>query len=101
MGYQAAGTRGRTLLDGADDLKIFGMQWPVRAHVELIQTLSAHADYQELIAWFEASALSPKKVFVTHGEPAQSDAFRRRLKDKFGWTTIVPEDGATWRLEEG
>ena len=98
VGYQAAGTRGRSLIDGAGELKVFGQYVPVRARVVALDGLSAHADYAELIEWLRASKLSPREVFVTHGEPASSDAFRRRLKDSFGWRVRVPEVGETVTL---
>lgn len=99
VGYQAAGTRGRSLVDGADEIKIHGRYVPVGAHVVQVQGLSAHADYAEMIDWLRGSNLSPKRVFVTHGEPSAADAFRRRLKDAFGWDIVVPEDGSSWMLE--
>lgn len=92
VGYQSAGTRGRSLADGSDELKIHGRYVPVRARIAQAQALSAHADYAELSAWLADSGLSPKRVFVTHGEPAASDALRRRLRDTFGWTCVVPDD---------
>jgi metallo-beta-lactamase family protein len=94
-GYQAAGTRGRSLADGADELELVGPYVPVRAHVAKIDALSAHADYRELIEWLRSCEISPRRVFVTHGEPAAADAFRRRLRGSFGWDAIVPDDGAT------
>jgi metallo-beta-lactamase family protein len=93
VGYQAAGTRGRSLVDGATELKLHGQYVPVRARIVRLDGLSAHADYAEMIEWLRASNLAPKQVFVTHGEPAASDAFRRRLHDAFGWTTRVPDMG--------
>lgn len=99
VGYQASGTRGRSLVDGADELKIHGQYVPVRARVEQLHALSAHADYAELLEWLGKSELSPRQVFVTHGEPAASDAFRRRLRDHLGWRALVPQDGSTWTLE--
>jgi len=98
VGYQAAGTRGRALVDGTDEVKIHGEYVTVRAQVVQIQGLSAHADYREMIDWLAASKLAPQRVFVTHGEPAASDAFRRRLRDTFAWNAVVPEDGSTWSL---
>jgi metallo-beta-lactamase family protein len=92
VGYQSAGTRGRSLADGSDELKIHGRYIPVRARIEQAQGLSAHADYAELCTWLSASNLSPRRVFVTHGEPAASDALRRRLRDRFGWDCVVPDD---------
>ncbi|MBK8009835.1 MAG: MBL fold metallo-hydrolase [Deltaproteobacteria bacterium] len=99
VGYQAAGTRGRSLVDGTDELKIHGQYVTVRARVVQVQGLSAHADYAEMIDWLKPAKLSPKRVFVTHGEPAAADAFRRRLKDTFLWDSVVPDDGSKWNLE--
>jgi metallo-beta-lactamase family protein len=95
VGYQAAGTRGRSLVDGADELKIHGQYVRVRARISRVEGLSAHADYSELIEWLRSSRLSPRRVFVTHGEPAAADAFRRRLRDAFSWDAQVPEMGTT------
>lgn len=98
VGYQAAGTRGRALIDGTTELKIHGQYVPVRARVAHIDALSAHADYAELIDWLRSAELSPRKVFVTHGEQAATDAFRRRLHDTFGWNVVDPDDGAVFDL---
>jgi metallo-beta-lactamase family protein len=99
VGYQAAGTRGRALLDGAEELKIHGQYVPVHARVEQIQGLSAHADYAEMLDWLRKSAHSPRRAFVTHGEPAAAEAFQRRLREELGWDAVVPRDGSTWALE--
>lgn len=99
VGYQSAGTRGRQLADGADEIKLHGQYVPVRAKVVQAQGLSAHADYLEMIEWLRASAITPKRVFVTHGEPSAADAFRRRLTDAFGWNASVPELGEMVVLE--
>ena len=99
VGFQAAGTRGRSLADGAEELKIQGQYVRVRARVVQVPGLSAHADYAELLDWLERSTLSPRRVFVTHGEPSAADAFRRRLRERFGWEARVPRDGSTWDLE--
>lgn len=98
VGYQAAGTRGRSLLDGAKELKLLGQYVPVRARVVQLDGLSAHADYEELIGWLGSSTLAPRRVFVTHGEPAASDALRRRLREAFGWEVRVPEAGELVQL---
>ena len=92
VGFQAAGTRGRTLADGIDEVKIHGQYVPVRAEVCTVEALSAHADWVELVEWLERSEIAPRRVFVTHGEATASDAFRRRLEEHFGWTVVVPED---------
>ena len=99
VGYQAGGTRGRALVDGADELKIHGQYVKVKARIIRVEGLSAHADYAELLEWLEPANLSPRRVFVTHGEPAAADAFRRRLRDTFSWNAVVPDDGSTWTLE--
>jgi metallo-beta-lactamase family protein len=91
VGYQSAGTRGRQLADGVDELKLHGQYVPVRARVVQIQGLSAHGDFAELIAWLRPAALTPRRVFVTHGEPAAADAFRRHLVETFGWNVVTPD----------
>lgn len=98
VGYQAGGTRGRALVDGAHELKIHGEYVRVRASIARIDGLSAHADYAELVDWLRPAALEPRRVFVTHGEPAASAAFRARLQDEFGWNVLVPEDGSKHEL---
>ncbi len=98
VGYQAAGTRGEALLSGADELKIHGAYVPVDASVVQIRGMSAHADYRELLGWLERMGGEPRRVFVVHGEPAASDALRRRLSDHFDWDVRVPELGQQVRL---
>jgi len=98
VGFQAAGTRGRALLEGTDELKLLGQYVPVRAKITQVEGLSAHADYQEMIAWLRASALAPRRVFITHGEPAAADALRRRLREAFAWDASAPDDGHTVEL---
>ena len=99
VGYQAGGTRGRALVDGADELKLHGQYVQVKARVVHVDGLSAHADYAEIIEWLRPANLSPRRVFVTHGEPPAEDAMRRRLHDAFGWNTVVPDDGSSYVLE--
>jgi metallo-beta-lactamase family protein len=98
VGYQAAGTRGRTLLEGADELKLHGQYVRVRARIAHLNGLSAHADFSEILAWLERGELSPKRVFITHGEPAAADAMRRRVRERFGWDVVVPEQGGAFVL---
>jgi metallo-beta-lactamase family protein len=93
VGYQAAGTRGRALLEGADELKLHGQYVTVRARIAHIESLSAHADYAEMLSWLKTAQLTPRRVFVTHGEPGPADAMRRRLRDTFGWEVSVPALG--------
>lgn len=90
VGYQAEGTRGRQLLEGAHEIKFFGKYYPVRAKVEHLESLSAHADQFELLHWLGEITNIPEYVFLIHGEPAALDAFRVKLKDTFGWNVQIP-----------
>jgi metallo-beta-lactamase family protein len=90
-GYQAAGTRGADLVAGARSVKIHGRHVPVRAEVAALENVSAHADYAEILDWLGRMEGAPREVFVTHGEPVASDALRRRIQDRFGWSCRVPE----------
>jgi metallo-beta-lactamase family protein len=74
-----------------EELKLLGQYVPVRARVVQTEALSAHADHAELIQWLRNAAISPRRVFVTHGEPSSSDAFRRRLVEAFGWNVVTPD----------
>lgn len=90
VGYQAAGTRGRQLLEGAHEIKIYGKYYPVNAMIENLEGLSAHADQKELIDWLSHINAMPKKIFITHGEPHSADAFRVKLKTQLGWYGEIP-----------
>jgi metallo-beta-lactamase family protein len=70
----------------------------VRADVASLDNLSAHADYTEILAWLENFKAPPRQTFITHGEPEAADALRRRVEEKFGWRTLVPEYRETVRL---
>jgi metallo-beta-lactamase family protein len=98
-GFQAAGTRGDSLLQGAEELKVHGEYIPIKAQIKSLENMSAHADYTEIIGWFAQANPKPRQVFVTHGEPSAADALRRRLHECFGWRCTVPELGQTVRLE--
>jgi metallo-beta-lactamase family protein len=91
IGYQAEGTRGRTILEGAETVKIHGQQIPIRARIENISGFSAHADYNEILAWLSNFNEAPRKIFIVHGEASQSKALRERIKSSFQWETVVPE----------
>ena len=96
-GYQAVGTRGRQLLDGARQLKMHGRYVPVRAEVVDVTTFSVHADADELLAWL-GSAGPPEVVYVVHGEASASAALARRIDDELGWCAVVPHLGERVRL---
>jgi metallo-beta-lactamase family protein len=97
-GFQAGGTRGADLLGGAASLRIFGQDVPIRADIVAVDGFSAHADAGEIMAWLKSSDTKPRRTFVTHGEPAASDALRARLKRELGWRAEVPEHLQTVEL---
>lgn len=90
-GYQAEGTRGRKLLEGASELKIYGKYYKVNAEVFNLQVLSAHADQSELLDWMSDIKKAPEKIFIVHGETHAADAFRVKVKDTYGWDCLLPE----------
>ncbi len=80
IGYQAEGTRGRAILEGAESVKIHGEYVPVKATIEQISGYSAHADYEEILAWLRGFSSKPRKTFVVHGEPESSASLAEKLK---------------------
>ncbi|MDX1363189.1 MAG: MBL fold metallo-hydrolase [Arenibacter latericius] len=90
VGYQAEGTRGRQLLEGAHEIKLFGTYKPVKATIHHLESLSAHADQGELLLWLQGIKNIPEKTFLIHGEPTALDAFRVKIKDSLGWQVHVP-----------
>jgi metallo-beta-lactamase family protein len=90
-GFQAGGTRGAAITAGAQSVKIHGQYVPLRAEVANLQMLSAHADADEIMSWLGNLEAPPRMTFVTHGEPAASDALRHRIAEEFGWACAVPE----------
>tara|TARA_R110002051_G_scaffold88864_3_gene156669 strand:+ start:5366 stop:6736 length:1371 start_codon:yes stop_codon:yes gene_type:complete len=91
IGYMAEGTRGRQLLEGAHELKFFGKYHPVKAKVVHLESLSAHADQQELMDWLKDIKNIPEKVFLVHGEHTALDAFRTKIRDSYGWNVHIPK----------
>ena len=89
-GYQAEGTRGRRLQDGEKIVKIHGEMVPVRAHVESISSLSAHADAGEIMRWLQGFKRPPRKTFVVHGEIGSATTLRDRIARELGWDVVVP-----------
>lgn len=90
VGYMAAGTRGRQLLEGAHELKFFGKYHPVKAKVAHLESLSAHADQQELISWLADIKNIPERIFLVHGEATALDVFRIKIRDTYGWNVHIP-----------
>lgn len=100
-GFQAGGTRGASLVAGADAVKIYGEYVPVNAEVVALENLSAHADYDEILSWLGGFERPPRETFVTHGEPAAADAMRRRISDRLGWRASAPDYLDRVRLDGG
>jgi metallo-beta-lactamase family protein len=92
-GFQAGGTRGAAMVGGAEQIKLHGQYVPVRATVKNLDMLSAHADADEIMRWLEGFRSAPRTTFITHGEPAASDALRRRIEEELGWPCAVAEQG--------
>ncbi|NLC35176.1 MAG: MBL fold metallo-hydrolase [Alcaligenaceae bacterium] len=90
-GYQAAGTRGATMVSGASKVKIHGEYIPIRAEVQNLSMLSAHADSNEILRWLSGFENAPNHCFLNHGEPQAADTLRLRIKDELGWKVSVPE----------
>ncbi|MCP4055279.1 MBL fold metallo-hydrolase [Mesoflavibacter sp. CH_XMU1422-2] len=89
-GYQAEGTRGRLIKDGAHEVKFFGNYHKVNAKVYSIDSLSAHADQSEILNWLSAIENTPKKIFLIHGELTSIDSLRLKITDEMGWNTHIP-----------
>jgi metallo-beta-lactamase family protein len=89
-GFQAGGTRGQAMTNGAESVKIHGAYVPIRAEVANLHMLSAHADADETLAWLRNFQSAPKETFITHGEPAAADALRHRIEEELGWRCTVP-----------
>jgi metallo-beta-lactamase family protein len=100
-GYQAEGTRGRSLMDGKPTIRIFGHDLPVRCQVEHMTAMSGHADREELFKWLDNFKSKPKITFCTHGEGNDLQVYAKSIRDKKGWNVIVPKYKDVVRLFEG
>ena len=101
VGYQAVGTLGRALIEGATDVKLFGEPVHVAAHINRMPGISGHADVNGLLDWAKAFAeVRPKKVFVTHGDDAVTEIFAKRLNEELGYDTMAPFSGTVYDLAE-
>jgi metallo-beta-lactamase family protein len=89
-GFQAAGTRGRLLIDGATEVKIHGAAIPVRARIAKIDSMSAHADRNEVLQWLGTLPAAPGRLCLVHGEPPAMDALRDRISAQLGWSPMTP-----------
>ena len=90
IGYQAEGTRGRKLLEGAKEIKMYGKYYPVRANILEIEALSAHGDQRDLLNWLSTLENKPKKVFLVHGENQPADELRIKITERYHFDCSVP-----------
>jgi metallo-beta-lactamase family protein len=97
-GYQGVGTRGRRLVDGEKSVKIHGEWVPVAAAIEKIDSMSAHADANEIMQWLKSFTRAPQQTFIVHGEPVAQDALGRRIQAELGWSHKAPEHRETVQL---
>jgi metallo-beta-lactamase family protein len=95
VGFQSIGTRGRALRDGAQAIRIHGQAVPVRAKVETLDGLSAHADREEILNWLSSFRRPPEETYVVHGEPRVAQSLAEAIQARFGWKTHVARDGET------
>lgn len=98
-GYQADGTRGRQLLEGARELKLHGRYVPVHAEIVQVQDFSVHADAGEIVSWLSKAPQEPRVVYVVHGEQRASRVLARRISDELHWCAVVPTLGERVRLD--
>jgi metallo-beta-lactamase family protein len=89
-GFQAQGTLGRRIVDGASSVRIFDAEIPVRAKIHTLGGLSAHADQGALLAWLGQFKHAPRRTFVVHGEAETQAAFAQLVTDRLGWNTLAP-----------
>jgi len=93
VGYQAVGTRGRALVDGAEFVKMHGEEVDVKARIEQIQSFSVHADGDELVEWLGTASEAPTQVFAVHGEEGVADVLAKRVTEQLGWKAFAPNAG--------
>lgn len=98
VGYQAVGTLGRKILDGAKEVKLFGETIEIKAQIEKLEGISGHADQQGLIRWLNAFDPMPQRVFIVHGEESVCDGFAKLLNEEYGYEVTAPYTGACYDL---
>jgi len=91
VGFQAEGTRGRQLLEGAPELHIHGMPVAVRARVAKLNSMSGHADRGEIVRWLKTMPSPPRRLFLVHGEPGPMDGLKATIKSELGWVAATPQ----------
>jgi metallo-beta-lactamase family protein len=98
-GYQSVGTRGATIVGGARSVRMFGGEVPIAADVEMLDGLSAHVDYGEMLDWLSNFETAPRRTFLVHGEVDAASALDRRISQKLGWSCHAPEYGERVNLD--
>ncbi len=101
MGYQAAGTMGRILVEGVPQVKIFGEEIQVNAEIRVLPGISGHADNRGLMEWASAFVQSPRQVFVCHGETESCETLAERLRSELHYQAMAPYSGTVYDLKSG
>ncbi len=91
VGYQAEGTRGRSLLEGASEIKLYGKNYSVKSRTVNLEGLSAHADQRELINWLSNIKNKPENIFIVHGEKEGAEGLKNKIKEVYNWDCEIPE----------
>lgn len=99
IGYQAEGTRGRTIMEGKPEVKIHGQYVPINAKIEHFTGMSAHGDYNEILAWLLGFNKAPERTFIVHGEPDSSEAMAKRIREAYAWDVVVPKMNESYELD--
>jgi metallo-beta-lactamase family protein len=90
VGFQAAGTRGRSLIEGQQQIKLLGRHVPVRAEIVDLSAFSVHADQGELLSWLARAPVPPETTYVVHGEAEAASALCAQIESQLGWCAVVP-----------
>lgn len=101
VGYQAEGTLGRSIINGAESVKLFGEEIKVRAHIEQMEGISGHADRKILLSWLSGFSKKPKTVFVNHGNDDVCDEFAKTVENELNIKAVAPYNGARYDLTNG
>ena len=99
IGYQAEGTRGRIIEEKRETVKIHGQKVPIKAHVETIDAFSGHADYNEMLAWLMPFNITPRKVFIVHGNEEARIAMAEHIRRVYNWDVVIPAYGDSYILD--
>lgn len=100
VGYQGEGTRGRSIMEGATEIKFFGEYRTVKCKIRVLPSLSGHGDQGEMMDWLKNFEKAPKTIFLNHGEPHQSDSFRAKIEFELKWEVEIPHLNSTYIIEE-